>query len=180
MNHFPQDINNQGQVVGYSNLVDNTTTHAFLWENDVMNDLGTLPGDFWSFAFGINTKGQVVGQSCNMDFSVCRAFLWKDGLMMDLNSLIPAASPLSLLVAFTINSREEIVGQALLGTGELHAFLATPCDKEQADKEGCENGAEGTTVVRGATSEHPKLAVPENVRRLLRQRLGHWSRIPGL
>jgi probable HAF family extracellular repeat protein len=179
--HFPQDINNQGQVVGFSNLPNDTATHAFLWtEDEGIQDLGTLPGDFWSFAFGISGKGQVVGQSCNMDFSVCRAFLWKEGLMMDLNSVIPAASPLSLLVAFNINSREEIVGQALLSTGEVHAFLATPCDKEQTDNEGCEIGAEGTTAIRGPTNEHPQLAVPENVRKLLRQRLGHWSRIPGL
>jgi probable HAF family extracellular repeat protein len=180
-NHIPQDINNQGQVVGFSNVPNDTATHAFLWtEEDGIQDLGTLPGDFWSFAFGINRKGQVVGQSCNMDFSVCRAFLWQDGLMRDLNSLIPAASPLSLLAAININSREEIVGQALLSTGDVHAFLATPCDKRQGDNEDCENGAEGTTGVQSATSEHPKLAVPENVRKLFRQRLGHWSRIPGL
>jgi len=180
-NHFPQDINNQGQVVGFSNLPNDAATHAFLWtEDDGIQDLGTLPGDSWSYAFGINSKGQVVGQSCNMDFSVCRAFLWRDGVMTDLNSLIPAASPLSLLAALSINSREEIVGPALLSTGEVHAFLATPCGKEQADNEGCETGAEGTTAVRGATSEHPKPAIPENVRKLLRQRPGHWSRIPGL
>jgi hypothetical protein len=92
-------------------------------------------------------------------------------LMMDLNSLIPAASPLFLRAALNINSRGDIVGGALLSTGEVHAFLATTCDKEQADNESCEIGAEGTTAVRGATSEHPQLAVPENVRKLLQRRL---------
>ena len=165
MNHFPQDINNQGQVVGFSALPNNTTIHGFLWENGVMTDLRTLSGDFWSFAFSINSKGQVVGQSCNMDFSVCRAFLWQDGLMMDLNSLIPAASPLSLLVAFNINSREEIVGQALQkSTGQVHAYLATPgCD--QVD---CEAASPSAAQV---ASDPPKVVLPENVRKLLRRQL---------
>lgn len=169
-NHFPLDINNQGQVVGFSNLPNDATTHAFLWtEDDGIQDLGTLPGDFSSFAYGINSKARVVGTSAGA--SGPRAFLWKSGVMTDLNSLIPAGSPLFLLDAFSINSRGEIVGDALqTSTGEVHAFLATPCDKEQADNEGCENGAEGTTAVRGATSEYPKLAVPENVRKLLHQR----------
>ena len=44
---WAQDINNRGQVVGYSETADGDL-HAFLWEKGVMTDLGTLGGDFSS------------------------------------------------------------------------------------------------------------------------------------
>jgi hypothetical protein len=46
--------------------------------------------------------------------------------MTDLNTLIPADSPLYLVVAFEINDAGEIAGLGMTGTGQLHAFLATP------------------------------------------------------
>src|SRR5215469_1966986 len=60
LNNVAYAINNSGQVVGSSDLPgDNVpgatpVTHAFFWQDGVMIDLGTLPGDFWSAAFGIN------------------------------------------------------------------------------------------------------------------------------
>jgi probable HAF family extracellular repeat protein len=179
MNNVPLDINDEGQVVGLSNLPGDTTNHAFLWtEDDGMQDLGTLPGDFSSVADGINSKGQVVGGSFDTKGNG-RAFLWQDGVMTDLNTLIPASSPLFLIEASgTINSRGQIAGVALqISTSQVHAFLATPCDEEQTDNQGCND--EGATTGRGQTSERPKVALPENVRRLLRQRLGLRYHIPG-
>jgi probable HAF family extracellular repeat protein len=38
-------INDNGQVVGGSDLPGDTTTHAFLWQDGVMTDLGTPPDD---------------------------------------------------------------------------------------------------------------------------------------
>jgi probable HAF family extracellular repeat protein len=169
MNNVALNINNRGEVVGYSDVTGDTTTHAFLWTEDHgMTDLGTLPGDVASFAFGINNKGQVVGQSCDVNFN-CRAFLWQDSVMTDLNQLIPPGSPLYLGFANEINSRGAITGVAGANDGD-HAFLATPCDGEHADKEGCES--EATAVAQSGTSQRPRVALPENVRNLLRQRLG--------
>jgi probable HAF family extracellular repeat protein len=37
--------------------------HAFLWKDDVMIDLGTLPGGAHSSAHGINRHGQIAGAS---------------------------------------------------------------------------------------------------------------------
>lgn len=59
---FAYGINNSGQVVGWS-YTASSDYHAFLWQNGVMQDLGTLPGDLWSRAYGINNSGQVVGVS---------------------------------------------------------------------------------------------------------------------
>ena len=94
-----------------------------------MRDLGTLPGDVNSLpggTGGINNRQQVVGWSCNKA-GKCRAYLWENNLMTDLNSLIPAHSPLHLVIAFAINDNGAIVGQAVQKrTGAIHAFLATP------------------------------------------------------
>jgi probable HAF family extracellular repeat protein len=120
------NINNQGQVVGGSDLRGNANFHSFLWTSGTgMQDLGTLPGDANSTALGINDAGDVVGVSLDANFNP-RAYLSKNGTMTDLNTLIPAGSPLSLLTACSINSSEEIVGFAIDSSGNIHGYIATP------------------------------------------------------
>ena len=167
------DINNQGQVVGNSTLSDGTP-HGFLWQHGVMTDLGTLPGFAYSFATGINDRGQVGGDSCTLNFTKCRAFIWQNGIMTDLNTLIPTGSTLTLRQARSINSRGQAVGLANdASTGEVHAFLATPCNGDH-----CGNGSQATTVAGSATSEEPAFALPENVRNLLRHQLARPYHVP--
>jgi probable HAF family extracellular repeat protein len=163
--NFADDINNQGQVAGFSNLPGDATNHAFLWQNGVMTDLGTLPGDVSSSGDGINSKGQVVGGSFDIDGNG-RAFLWQNGAMTDLNTLIPADSPLFLIEATgTINSRGEIAGFALqINTGEVHAFLATPTNGDVASES-------ATIAARGEISKGSKVVLSENVRQMLREHL---------
>jgi probable HAF family extracellular repeat protein len=123
---FAHAINNQGQAVGYSDLRGNANFHAFLWARATgMQDLGTLSGDVNSLANALNDEGDVVGVSLDANFNP-RAFLWENGTMTDLNTLIPANSPLSLLLACGINSSGQIVGFAVTGTGVAHGFLLTP------------------------------------------------------
>jgi len=157
------DMNNQGQVTGASNLPGDAALDAFLWENGVMTDLGTLPGDVSSLGEGINSKGQVVGTSIDIDGNE-RAIIWENGVMTDLNTLIPADSPLFLIEASgTNNSRGQIAGFALeKSSGEIHAFLLTPSNSEFASDN-------ATIAARGATS--PKVALPANVRKMLREGL---------
>ena len=125
----PAAINQAGQVAGFSDLPgdapDAPNFHAFLWTRAAgIKDLGTLPGDSLSLAFGINDRGQVVGQSIGDSGS--RAFVYQDGAMTDLNALVPAESPV-LIYANDINDRGEIVGQAYdPESGDLVAFVAVP------------------------------------------------------
>jgi len=153
-------INDLSEIIGASDLRRDKVQHAFLWQKGVMTDLGTLQGDVESAALGINNLGQVVGVSTDPDGNI-RAFLWQNGMMIDLNSLIPADSPLFLWHGFGINSAGQIVGFALQAeTGEVHAFLATPIASQGA-----------ATATQTATTENAKIALPENVRKQLQQRL---------
>jgi hypothetical protein len=79
-----------------------------------------------------------------------------------------------------VNSRGEIVGDALeVSTGEVHAYLATPCDGKGNDRNGCGDGAVDATLVWSATSDNPKIIVPENVRNLIRQQLARRYHLRG-
>jgi probable HAF family extracellular repeat protein len=167
--------NNKGQVVGLSALPGDEKNHAFLWKDGntpPMIDLTPLSlFDANSAAFDISDKGQVVGELS--DLGGRRAFLWENGVMTDLNTLISADDSLYLLSAFQINDRGQIVGDALQkSTGEVHAFLATPSNGGVASES-------VTSAAIRETSQSSKVVLPENVRKMLRDRLGHRYRIPG-
>jgi len=165
-NNHPQYINDPSEVVGFSNVPGDSTNHAFLWHEGRMTDLGTLPGDFSSAAEAINDAGEIGGASCDINFN-CRAFLWLDGEMTDVNTLLPAGSTLFLVDVLSINSRGEIVGDAVdINTGEAHAYLAIPMD-------GDDESEVIAAPVPNVIAQTQKLILPENIRRMLRQRLGH-------
>ena len=151
-------INNQGQVVGNSDLPGDTTFHAFLWTKRTgMQDLGTLSGDVASVSISINDAGSVVGASLDANFNP-RAFLWENGVMTDLNTLIAGNSPLYLLTGCSINSRGEIVGLGLTSTGEIHTYLASPTDGVATS----ESASQGVISPR---------VLSDNARKLLQQQL---------
>jgi probable HAF family extracellular repeat protein len=151
-------------------LAGDNTGHGFFWQNGVMIDLGTLPGDFSSFAFGINDRGQAVGQSCDLNFN-CRAFLWQKGVMTDLNSLARASS-LYLIAAADINSRGDIVGTGLdETTGEPLAFVAAAGDEDSEVANGSQDAAQ-TAISVQSFADQQKLILPEGVREHLRRTQG--------
>lgn len=141
-------INSQGDVVGTSLLKDGTF-HSFIWTKATgMRDLGTLSGAIVTVAsccHTINNRKQVVGFSIDTTGNMT-AFLWQDNVITDLNTLIPANSGWYLLAASSVNNAGEIVGWGLID-GDVHAFLATPCDRNHADSEACKN-TEGATAGR--------------------------------
>ena len=135
-----------------------------------MQDLGTLPGDTYSATESLNDKGQVPGVSYT-DVS-SRAFLWQDGLMTDLNTLVCPGSGLYLANALGINSQGDIVGDAITNSGEVHGYLATPTD------DGCHGEAASSEEQLGS-SRSATPVLPENVRNLLRKRVGRRYHFPG-
>ncbi len=170
-NNHPQYLNNRGEVVGFSNLPGDATTHAFLWRKGVMSDLGTLSGDFSSFGEAINDSSEIGGLSCDLDGN-CRAFVWQKGVMTDLNTLVSAGSPLFLIDALSINSRGEIVGDALeTSSGDVHAYLATPIP-------GGGTNEIAMAATRSQAGESPRIALPDSIRKVLRERLAYRYHIP--
>ena len=157
-------INDIEQVVGASDLAGDQYQHAFIWQNGVISDMGTLSGDVMSAALAINNRGQATGVSIDANGDL-RAFLWQNGVMTDLNSLIPPNSPLYLLHGYGINSFGEVVGFALVqSTGEIHGFLAIPV-------QGTGDPGGGGLGVQNGSQPVTRHALPENVRKLLRQSL---------
>jgi uncharacterized membrane protein len=62
---LPLAFNQAGQAAGYAEN-EVVGQHACFWNNDTSHsiaDLGTLPGDLNSIAYGMNNWGQVVGES---------------------------------------------------------------------------------------------------------------------
>jgi probable HAF family extracellular repeat protein len=128
--HTPTAISEVGHVVGFSNPPGVTggalLPHAFLWTKaGGLVDLGTLPGDDNSQAFGVNARGQVVGVSCLG--GACRAMLWENGVMKDLKTLLGPGFADDLLSARDIDDAGEITGNVRDHvTGRIFAFVATP------------------------------------------------------
>ena len=151
-------INNQGQVVGNSDVTGDKGSHAFLWTKDKgMQDLGTLPGDAISTGIGINDSGVMVGVSADANFNP-RGVIWQNGVMTDLNTLVSKSSPLFILTACSVNASGEIIGIAVdKATGEAHGYLATP---KPATSEFSTNEVSG---------DRPVLS--EAVRQLVQQRM---------
>jgi probable HAF family extracellular repeat protein len=145
--------------------------HAFLWQNGVMTDLGTIHNLPVSLANGTNNKGQVVGfsQDLNGDTSSTVAWIWQNGTITDLNTLIAGSSPLFLIEALGINERGQIAGPAVNPiTGEYHAYLATPVEGEHLQ-----------AAALGVSVERPRPSLPENIRQMLQRRMGlreGWAR----
>ena len=115
---FANGVNNRGQVVGVSSTRDGSS-HAFLWQDGKMRDLGTLPGSrTGSRAAAINDRGQIAGTSWGTNRWTTHAVLWENGTVHDLGTLGGKWS-----YATAINNRGQVVGVSATNDGEWHGFL---------------------------------------------------------
>jgi probable HAF family extracellular repeat protein len=114
-------INQIGQVTGF---YDVGATHAFLYSNGQIKDLGTLPTGNSSEAYSINNRGQVAGYSSVNGGLAFHAFVYSSGRMQDIGAFGPK-SAMNSAIAFCINDHGQVVGEAGLPGGVYHAFLYT-------------------------------------------------------
>ena len=101
---LPGPINSAGQMTG--NMTFSTGTHAVVFSNGALTDLGTLGGTK-SLVNGINALGQIVGESDISGDIARHAFLYSNGVMSDLGTLGGGNSS-----AHGINDSGQIVGNA--------------------------------------------------------------------
>lgn len=106
------DINDFGFVTGSLKNANNKT-HAFLYNNSELIDLGVGGAGFPSGgdeteARGINNRGEIVG--FQRGGNVPAAFYYDGTTLRNLNSLLPAGSGWNLIFAFEINENRQIVG----------------------------------------------------------------------
>lgn len=108
-------INASGQVAGVSfasSMMGGPSPHAFRTSatgdlTDAAADLGTLPGDMYSFAYAINDTGWVVGDSGG------HSMLQDGTTMYDLSTLMDASGTgWQLQPMRGINNSDQIVGSA--------------------------------------------------------------------
>jgi probable HAF family extracellular repeat protein len=134
-------LNDRGHVVGKSQRGDGSyyDWHAFLWDGEVMSDLGAFGLYKSSEAVDINNSGQVIGLGDEPDPWCSDSFLYEPGKgLRKLRGLIPVDSGWTSfpiypgLWAYGINDRGQITGLGYFN-GEHRTFLMTPIPSVQED-----------------------------------------------
>ena len=120
------DINDRGQIVGYSGNRYGSPGQAVLWEDGMTTVLGDPQAE--GNALALNEHTQIVGYAVvNGQY---RATLWQGGSTIDLNAQIDPTvleGGWVLTSASDINESGWIIGTATqAGTGATRAFLLTP------------------------------------------------------
>jgi probable HAF family extracellular repeat protein len=114
------DVNNRGQVIGNSLVVDVGPYTGFVWSRKgSLRFIEPLPGATSTGVRAINDRGQIVGTTIYPDSSQNRAFLWEDGNTQDLGTL-PGAGPSS---PAAINEFGTVVGIVTLASGDTTAMV---------------------------------------------------------
>ena len=123
-------LNSRGTAVGWADTStpdpypgscfnpDCFVSHAFQWQNGVLNDLGVLPGGASSLSTWISPNGLVAGFSQNGEIDPLipglpedHAVLWRKGGILDLGTL-PGGYESQ---GYAVNSRGQVIGLALNG-----------------------------------------------------------------
>jgi probable HAF family extracellular repeat protein len=108
---------------------DPYTQHAFQWQGDGLQDLGTLPGGYNSSAYAVSANGLIAGGSENGAFDPLtgwpemHAVIWKNNShrIIDLGTVDGGYESL----AFGVNSQGQAVGGGLNTIPDSFSFFPT-------------------------------------------------------
>jgi len=107
-------MNDHGQIVGSIRAAASSESHAAVWENGRVYDLGVLPGHRESGGAAINSDGAVLGVSGRRNEietrHPSRVFLWQKGKMRGLPVLRGFAPAETDCVPVAINDRRQALG----------------------------------------------------------------------
>jgi probable HAF family extracellular repeat protein len=117
---FAAEINNSGQVAGWSSTSGNTATHATVWTGTTATDLGTLSG-ITSFVLAINDSGQVTGYTDTLGNTAYHATIWNGNTATDLGTLPGRIYS----EAAAINNSGQVVGYSWTTDTDSTAYHAT-------------------------------------------------------
>jgi len=112
-------INDAGKIVGYSTLLGETQTQAFIYQGATMTRLQSLPGTIESYAYDISNTGYVAGTAVtNLP---ARPVLWYNGTARQLP--IPAGARAGAANAVNDSGRAVGTVELNLATGSFAAML---------------------------------------------------------
>jgi probable HAF family extracellular repeat protein len=112
------DINNAGQVAGYSSTFGGT--QAFVWDSGTLNNIGDLPGGAVNgLGNGINETGNVAGFSSGSAGS--RGFFW-DSATETMTALDPISGG-TISVGLDINNSDQVAGWSFNASREQEAVV---------------------------------------------------------
>ncbi len=119
-------VNSVGTIVGQSRGNDGGYNAVIFDGAGGLTSLGRLPGGSYSTARAINDATVVVGVADDLFGE--QATVWSAGSgLVKLNNLLDGSGVGAQIVDVTaVNSSGQMVGQALLPNGELHAVLLNP------------------------------------------------------
>ena len=110
-NSIAWDINNAGQVVGEWVPSSEGGSHAFVYKDGVLTDLGSLGGNV-TYALSINQRGDIVGYGLTGPGDTLHGFIYADGKMVNLNTLLLAPDGWEITRTSAINELRQVAGLA--------------------------------------------------------------------
>lgn len=105
------DINNAGQVVGQWVPPGEGSSHAFVYKDGILQDLGNLGGDS-TYALSINDRGDIVGYGATGRGDTLHGFIYVDGKLVDLNTVLVAPNGWQIARTSAINEGGQIASLA--------------------------------------------------------------------
>ena len=118
-------VSSDNRLVG-SSAIDDFNSHACLWRDGRVVDLGTLGQDWNSSAAGVNASGDVVGSSSQTAYSASVATIWRNGRIHDLSQFVDLPQGWKLLWASAINDAGQILATAGGPDGRAVDVVLTP------------------------------------------------------